>query len=93
MIIVALFMGATISCAQDYVRQGKEFIQKKKEKSFTKDDIKTGYTWTDSKGRVYDIYLSPRGSCYILVKSQKTGKLYKSYLPKEIAEEIKKEIK
>lgn len=92
--MVALFMGVTISFAQSYTRSGNEFSSVKKERvSSSSKDAKTGYTWKDSKGNVYDIYISSRGSCYIIRTSSKTGKEYKDYLPKEVSEQIKKELK
>ena len=89
--MVALFMGATISYSQSYVRNGKEYssVVKKKAKS---EEKKTGYTWKDSKGKTYDIYMSSKGSCYIIRTSSKTGKEYKSYLPKDVSEEIGREL-
>ena len=90
---VAAFIAAS-AWGQNYTRNGKEFSSVKKERtSSVSEDRKTGYTWKDSKGKVYDIYMSSRGACYILRKSSKTGKVYKSYLPKEVSEEIKKEVK
>ena len=90
---VALLMGAAVF-AQDYQLNGKEFSSVKKERTKSESaDKKTGYTWKNSKGKVYDIYITPRGACYIICVSSKTGKEYKSYLPKEVAAEIKKEMK
>ena len=79
---------------QNYQRNGKEFSFVKKERTSSgSPGKKTGYTWKDSKGNVYDIYISDRGSCYIMRKSSKTGKVYKSYLPKEVSAEISAELK
>lgn len=51
------------------------------------EPIKTKYSW---KG--YQVYINPKsGACYTIRTSQKTGKEYKSYLPKEQAEKIAKE--
>jgi len=44
------------------------------------EDKKTGHTYTDDKGVVYDIYVTSKGKYYINRKSKKTGKQYKSYL-------------
>ena len=92
-VMVALFMGVTFSFAQSYTRNGNEFSSVKKEKTSSSGGEKTGYTWKDGKGNVYDIYISSRGSCYIIRTSSKTGKQYKDYLPKEVSEQIKKELK
>lgn len=92
--MVAFLLGVTISFAQDYQRNGKEFSPVKKERSVSaSEDVKTGYTYKDSKGKVYDIYMSKKGACYIIRTSSKTGNQYKSYLPKGIQNEIKNELR
>ena len=92
-IIASFLMLAALSAyGQSYVRNGKEFSSTTKTRS-SFEGKKTGYTWKDSKGNVYDIYISERGSCYIIRTSSKTGKQYKSYLPKEVSAEIAKELK
>ena len=53
---------------------------------------KTGFVWEDSKGKPFDIYITEKGSCYILVISEKTGKRYESYLPKDIAKAIREQM-
>ena len=50
--------------------------------------IPTGFEWTDSKGNKYPIYISASGSCYIIKKSNKTGKEYKQYIKPEISQDI-----
>lgn len=52
----------------------------------------TNFTWTDSKGKQYPIYISASGSCYIIKKSNKTGKEYKQYLKPEISQDICKKL-
>lgn len=85
---------AVASYGQSYQRNGKEFSAVKKERAASNSEgNKTGFTWKDSKGKVYDIYISPKGSCYIIRISSKTGKKYKSYLPKDVSEEIKRILK
>lgn len=74
--------------AQKYERSGTEFVQR----STTQKVIKTKYTWVDSNGNKYPIYLTAK-SCYIIKVPKKTGKEYKQYLSKEIFKEIKKELK
>ena len=91
-IIASFLMLAALSAyGQTYVRNGKEYSSVSKTRS-SSEGRKTGYTWKDSKGNVYDIYISERGSCYIIRTSSKTGKQYKSYLSKEISAEIAKEL-
>ena len=48
----------------------------------------TPYTWKDSKGKTYTIYISNSGSCYVIKKSNKTGKDYKMYMKPEISKDI-----
>ena len=88
---VALLVGVTACYAQTYVRNGKEFSTTIT-KTGDSQGKKTGYTWKDSKCKVYDIYVSSRGSCYIIRTSAKTGKQYKSYLPKEVSKQIAREL-
>lgn len=78
--------------AQDVVRNGNEFVSTKKAKS-TKEPIKTIYTYKDSDGKSYPIYLSATGKAFIWKVSKKTGKKYKKYLPevtKQLQEQSKK---
>ena len=88
--VVGLLLATASSFAQDYTRNGKEFSAV--QKSSTSADKKSGYTWKDSKGKTYDIYVSASGACYIIRTSSKTGKTYKSYLSKEISAEICREL-
>lgn len=81
---------ATISSTgEEYSRNGNTFSSNTKSKQ--SPEI-TPYTWKDSKGNEYPIYISASGSCYVVKTSKKTGKEYKSYLPKEISAEICKEL-
>lgn len=64
--------------AQNVVRQGKVFVQS----STSGDSTKTDYEYQDREGVKYTIYLSSKGKAYVWMKSKKTGKLYKRYLPK-----------
>ena len=48
-----------------------------------KPDVKTGKTYTDDKGVVYDVYLNSKSKPYVIRKSKKTGKEYKQYLKLE----------
>lgn len=51
------------------------------------EPIKTKYSWHG-----YQVLINPKsGACYTVRVSQKTGKEYKSYLPKEMAKKIAKE--
>lgn len=87
--LLACLMLAGSMCAQ-VVREGKTF---KTEKSSTsKQDTDTGYLWQDKSGETYPIYMSSKGSLYIIRTSKKTGKTYRQYLDKEVQQEIKKQL-
>lgn len=90
-LFASLMLACYVVSAQEYKRNGKEFSIVKQEKS-NSADILTGYTWKDSKGDVYDIYISKKGSCYIIKTSKKTGKQYRQYLPKEVSNTIAEEL-
>lgn len=87
-LLIALFSIASYS--QDVVKEGKTF---KVQTTQTTREQQTEYTWEDKKGVKYPIFISKNGACYIKRISSKTGKEYKQYLPKEIQETIKKELK
>lgn len=54
--------------------------------------FKTDFTYK-VKDVEYPIYTSPKGRCYILKTSKKTGKEYKQYLPKEADSLIQVQLK
>ena len=89
-VAITLLLSFVPAHAQDYTRQGKTFVATQKSSEST--DVKSGYTYKDSRGKTYDIYISKSGACYIKRTSSKTGKEYKSYLSKEISAEICKEL-
>lgn len=74
--------------AQNVERKGNTFTQVTNKKSSGKE-VKTQYTYTDSKGNTYPIYLSSTGKAFILKVSKKSGK-YKQYMP-EIGKQINPE--
>ena len=77
--------------AQSVQKQGNNFTQvsNKGGKSGGKE-TKTQYTYTDSKGVVYPVWLSSTGKAFIKRVSKKTGKEYKQYVP-EIGKQINPE--
>jgi hypothetical protein len=77
--------------AQSVVKSGNTFTQvsNKGGKSGGKE-TKTRYTFKDSKGNVYPVYLSASGKAFIKKVSKKTGKEYKQYVP-EIGKQINPE--
>ena len=74
---------------QNVVLKGKTFIQ---QSTTTVDSIATGYYYQDTEGVKHPIFLSNKGKAYCWVKSKKTGKMYKKYLPK-ITEQLNKQKK
>ena len=80
----------SIAYSQSYTRSGKVFEQQQKSQKMASEATKTNYTWKSLDGKEYTIYLSSKGSAYIIKTSKKTGKDYKQYLPKSVAKEIQK---
>jgi hypothetical protein len=74
--------------AQNVIKSGNTFTQvsNKGGKSGGKE-TKTQYTFKDSKGNSYPVYLSASGKAFVKRVSQKTGKEYKQYVP-EIGKQI-----
>jgi len=48
----------------------------------TKQDTTTNYTYTDQKGAVHRVYISPKGKFYI-GRVSKSGNYYRFYLKEE----------
>jgi len=82
--LFGLFM--TADAQTTYKEEGNVFSSVKTTKTVTPD--KTPYTWKDSKGKEYPIYISQSGSCYVIKTSAKTGNTYKQYLGPEISIKI-----
>lgn len=85
-IIAALAAFSVTSYSQDVVRNGKTFEQVKK--SSVKTEEKTCFTYKDSKGNTYDIFIGKSGACYIKKISKKTGNEYKQYLGEDISRQV-----
>ena len=91
-IIIAAIMLFSLSMniqAQSVQKQGNNFTQVSNKKPSGKE-TKTQYTYTDSKGVVYPVWLSSTGKAFIKKVSKKTGKEYRQYLP-EIGKQINPE--
>ena len=52
---------------------------------------KTGFTWRDSKGNEFPVYIAHTGSCFV-IKTSKSGDDYRAYLGEEVSEQIRKEL-
>lgn len=85
-VLLTLFVHCTAS-AQSFQCKGTNYSSVSTPKQTTKAE-KTPYTWTDSKGQKYDIYISKKGSCFIQKISSKTGKEYKQYLKPDVSQDI-----
>lgn len=100
-IILASIVGCNTAKAQNVKREGKTFIAESSRGASASKDVATTYTWKDSKGNEYPIYLHQytkgenvgKWTAYVLRISAKTNKEYKYYIPNgvEIAKEIMKE--
>ena len=101
-IILASVVGCNTAKAQNVKREGKTFIAEKSQRASESKDVATTYSWKDSKGNEYPIYLhqytkgdkAGQWTAYVYKTSAKTGKEYKYYIPNgvEIANEIRKEM-
>ena len=92
-IIICALTGifANVCRAQDrarLIREGDSFRTEKAARTTRRDSTATKYTFTDSKGQTYKVYLSKTGKAFIPRTSAKTGKYYRQYKP-EITEAIK----
>ena len=90
LLLLVLAMGLAAN-AQTYTRSGNTFISSTGER-VKAEPVKTKFTWKDSKGREYPVYISKTGSCFIIKVSAKTGKEYRNYLGPEISQQICKEL-
>lgn len=88
--IVMMLCFVSMTNAQNVVRQGNNFSAVSS--ASTTNDTKTKFTWTDSKGKVYPIFVGKSGSCYVVKVSNKSGKEYKQYLGAEVSTQVCKEL-
>lgn len=86
-IIMMLTLCVNNSSAQNATLKGTNFTQVPAKRSrAAKDSTVTKYTYTDSKRRVFRIYLSSTGKAYIRT-SEKEGAKGRRYMP-EIGKQI-----
>lgn len=88
--IIAAIMLFSLSLgvrAQSVQRQGNNFTQVSNSAKSSGKETKTEFTFTDSKGKAYPVYLSSTGKAFVKKVSKKTGKEYKMYVP-EIGKQI-----
>lgn len=91
-LIMALMLLISLKMtAQDVKREGNTFTQVAKSgRRASGQETKTAYTYVDSKGTSYPVYLSSTGKAFIKKVNKKTGKEYKQYVP-EIGRQINPE--
>lgn len=86
--IIMMLTLALPNMGQEVVKNGNVFKAVKSDSvSNRQRETKTTYSYEDTKGVKYDIYLSASGKAFIKKVSQKTGKEYRQYLP-EIGRKI-----
>ena len=90
LLLLVLAMGLAAN-AQTYTRSGNTFISSTGER-VKAEPVKTKFTWKDSKGKEYPVYISSNGSCFVIKVSAKSGKEYRNYLGREISQQICKEL-
>ena len=88
LLVLAIGLAAN---AQTYTRSGNTFISSTGER-VKAEPVKTKFTWKDSKGNEYPIYISSKGSCFVIKGKDKNGKDKRTYLGPEISEQICKEL-
>lgn len=91
LIIISISMFANAGDNKNYKCEGTTYSSTGRVNN-SSAPISTGFTWQDSKGKTYPIYMSDKGSCYIIRTSKNTGKDYKSYLCPEISQDICKKM-
>lgn len=74
----------------DVVREGNIITTTK---TTSVNDKPIDILYQDKQGKQHTIYQSKNNSFYIMKTSKKTGKEYKYYLPKELQESLRKELK
>jgi hypothetical protein len=79
----------TSACAQNVIRKGNTFEQISTKQEKFAGALKTKYTYRDSNGVVYPIYISKHNKVFI-IRTNKKGKKYPYYL-KDIEEQILRE--
>ena len=91
LVLVVLFCICLDAKAQSYERKGNNFEQIST-RNTSNIATKTEFTWTDSKGNKYPIFITKNGRCFVNKVSSKTGKEYKYYLEEDISKEVCKEM-
>ena len=80
-------MGAS---AQSFTRSGNTFTAVATTKAKA-EPRKTNYTYKDTDGKTYPIYVGKTGSCFI-IRTSRNGNDYRKYLGAEISEQVCREM-
>lgn len=104
---VGIFLVCLVLCSLYYVFYANKNSQIAFESNLTSEDsalqnrisencqnegyTKTGFTWKDSKGDEYPVYIAHTGSCFV-IKTSKSGEDYRAYLGEEVSGQIRKEL-
>ena len=70
----------------------KKHLVEKKTVSKTDSCVKTKFTWEDSHGNLFPVYMTSKGSCFV-IRTSKSGESYRAFLGKEVSEQIGRELK
>lgn len=88
-LIITLFtMSAHAQSVSTFKVNGNSYTAVSNHSTTKSEPEKTDYTWTDTKGNTYPIYISSTGSCFVIKISAKTGKEYRNYLKPEVSADI-----
>ena len=105
--IFCILLSCIVLCSLYYVFHGTNMSLTDFTSESTKDDSvfhnmanensqsqefeKTGFTWRDSKGDEFPVYMAHTGSCFI-IRTSKSGDEYRAYLGEEVSKQIRKEL-
>lgn len=105
--IVGIFIVCLVLCSLYYVFYANKNSQIAFESNLTSEDsalqnrisedcqnegyTKTGFTWKDSKGDEYPVYMAYTGSCFV-IKTSRSGEDYRVYLGEEVSKQINNEL-
>lgn len=90
-VLIASFSVLPCEAQAQTRREGNTFIQQSS-RNQASSAIQTKYTWKDSKGTKYPIFITKNGRCFVNKISSKTGREYKYYLDEETSKTIAKEM-
>jgi len=88
---ITLWAYASNVDAQTFRVEGNNYVNIKTSTRETKRE-KTGKTYTDKDGKVYDMYIRQDGRCYILKTSKNTGKEYSKNLDEDLSRHVCREL-